>query len=160
MLLSPAGSAATLNGDRLDLRARCLCRSGNHSRRVIVSARVSARRYKPNRQGVHDRSDVRKTGTAQCVFFSYEVGSELLSGLRTRRQVCTKYAPAVIGLTEEHIRKLRDLCKQAEQLRLYADELCTRVTEQLRFSWAVHPPGTAHAISHRDRRRTPRQPSN
>jgi hypothetical protein len=63
-----------------------------------------------------------------------------------------KRAVAVIVNEEQHIRTLRELCQQAEQLWRDSKELCRSLTEQLRFSYMIHPPAAAHDPYRRDLR--------
>ena len=59
-------------------------------------------------------------------------------------------------IDNERIKQLRELCQQAEQLRLDAEKLCDELSIQLEKSLTANPPATAHDMSRTERRRTPR----
>jgi hypothetical protein len=59
-------------------------------------------------------------------------------------------------IDQDRIKHLRELCLQAQQLRIDAEKLCGELAEQLERSLTANPPTTAHDRSRRERRRTPR----
>ena len=54
---------------------------------------------------------------------------------------------------DERIRHLRELCRQAEELRLEAEKLCGELGVQLERSLRSNPPDTAYDMQHGERRR-------
>jgi hypothetical protein len=55
-------------------------------------------------------------------------------------------------IDDERIRQLKELCEQADALRVAADKLCKELSEQLDRSLERHPPSKPDP----ERRRTPR----